>query len=223
MCNKLQKKLRSVALTAFMMCSSATLFSEPNTLLVPQVASDQTGVLGSIKKVPGAIGRRIRKLYDCVIGNDATCTSDEIILTRAVFLGAAVIFLRKCYLTGIARGRAPVRRGGVDADRYAGASRTATTKEQLERDRTQFLNAKTIPDQEDDGETATCCVCFEDDTSELKLDYIPCQSAPLHSDKLCLDCLSILVVNNEVCPLCRTDLMKDFSDDESSESDGYCF
>ncbi len=52
-----------------------------------------------------------------------------------------------------------------------------------------------------------CCVCMEDETPELWMNYIPCfNSNKLHPSKICLDCLDKLVRDDKPCPICRASL-----------------
>ena len=205
-------------------CNSIVFCAELNASASFGKNERQIGAVERIKGVPNAIGRGFRKIYHCIAGNHQTCTFNEIIAARVI----VVTMLAKVGQVSLhqrmqsAPAGAPRPRSHFDdmsdylqqvlydsfdnADRYAGRTHAADVKvdrEQIESERTEFLREKSIPTQEDPAESAGCCVCLNENSEELQLDYIPCQSDTLHSDKLCLSCLDILINSHQVCPICR--------------------
>ena len=242
------------ALSALVMISNAV---DQGPALVHKDNTVKSRVFESIKSIPGSIKRHMRKLYDCVMGNDETCTPDEIIITRAiVFLLVGITYRTRAKLAEQRRLAARqlvfadrVRRGqeegdllnelrlqeiarrqqnsggwmsdafhrAVDESFRMAQRRSIETeipvveedlKNRIKSERYEFLATKRhlIKAKKEHDESTKCCVCLEEDFAELNLDYIPCNQEELHSDKLCLDCLSNVVVTNPRCPLCRGEL-----------------
>ncbi len=82
-------------------------------------------------------------------------------------------------------------------------------KEQLKDQWDSWLKAKELPTEVENK----CCVCLEDENSELSMNCIPCDNNnQLHSNKVCLDCLSTLVANDNSCPICRASLVFELCD-----------
>ncbi len=250
--NRLGKRLCLVVLSVVMISNAA----QQGPALMHKDNAVKSGMFESIKSIPGTIKRRMRKLYDCVMGNDETCTPDEIIITRAIaFLLVAtthramakfaeqrrldarqlvfdnrvrgdqeVDLLNEIRLQEMARRQQDSGVWMPDAfhraiDEFFRMAQEITSedsapvvdenlKTNVKNQRSEFLDNKhhSINVQDEPDESTKCCVCLEDDSPELNLDYIPCNQKELHSDKLCLGCLSRLVMGNEKCPICRAAL-----------------
>ncbi len=88
--------------------------------------------------------KRIKKIYDCIMGNDENCTPDEIILTRTILIiGAAQLYYRIVYSPMLIEWQ---RQKALKQKQHKSAPSPTLTKDKK------------------------CCVCFENE----QLSDIPC-------------------------------------------------
>lgn len=146
-----------------------------------------------------------KKFYYCLIGNEKKCSSTEVMTVRLVITIAMLIskpLLSR--MQAVRRWQASTGRSFMDVLQESFNAAYANNQAlrhadqdglaQIAQKRDAFIEAH---DNHSDVGTK-CCVCLEDKDSTKA---IPCINK--HTDALCLDCLSTILLDTAICPICR--------------------
>lgn len=118
-----------------MLCTDCAVLSGPNNVHVSQQQTNaQSKGLGTFNNLLVGMQSKARKFYDCILGNDETCSPDEIMVIRAV------VFIVILAVYAKANAFREARRLAEGRQRIRTRINSPLTHEDLERIRQQFTD-----------------------------------------------------------------------------------